>query len=71
MTPGEISEQFITLGRWEPELERRRADLTMSIRPNARRFEILDNLLLRGYAVVSLGFERIWWEEVGREGGEG
>ncbi|WP_045221913.1 AAA family ATPase [Desulfonatronum thioautotrophicum] len=109
----------------EPELERRRADLTMIIRPDARRFTILDiliefkfvtlkdagmsgeqalmlgmkelqglrlmrqamdeareqvrgnmktlnrrynNLRLRGYAVVSLGFERIWWEEVGREG---
>ncbi|WP_045221609.1 AAA family ATPase [Desulfonatronum thioautotrophicum] len=106
----------------EPELERRRADLTMIIRPDARRFTILDiliefkfvtlkdaglsgeqalalsveelrsnrlmaqamdearvqvaknmtilnrrygNLRLRGYAVVSLGFERIWWEEVG------
>ena len=105
----------------EPELERRRADLTMIIRPDARRFTILDilikfkfvtlkdsgfsgeqalalsveelrsnrlmaqamteareqvaknmailnrrygNLRLRGYAVVSLGFERIWWEEV-------
>jgi hypothetical protein len=23
-----------------------------------------DNLRLHGYAVVSLGFERIWWEEV-------
>ncbi|GAB6058272.1 AAA family ATPase [Desulfonatronum parangueonense] len=107
----------------EPELERRRADLTMIIRPDARRFTILDiliefkfvtlkdaglsgeralamsldelqglrlmrqamdeareqvrknmeilnrkygNLRLRGYAVVSLGFERIWWEEIGR-----
>ncbi|SMP50691.1 Predicted AAA-ATPase [Desulfonatronum zhilinae] len=105
----------------EPELERRRADLTMIIRPDARRFTILDILIefkfvtlkdaglsgdqalalsleelqglglmrqamnealeqarrnmkilnqrhdtlrLRGYAVVSLGFERIWWEEV-------
>jgi hypothetical protein len=105
----------------EPELDRRRADLTMIIRPDARRFTILDiliefkfvtlkdaglsgeqaqalnmdelqevrlmrqamaeareqvgrnmeilnrkydNLRLRGYAVVSLGFERIWWEEV-------
>lgn len=105
----------------EPELELRRADLTMIIRPDARRFTILDiliefkfvtlkdaglsgeqalalsvealrsnrlmaqamveareqvaknmailnrkydNLRLRGYAVVSLGFERIWWEEV-------
>ncbi len=105
----------------EPELERRRADLTMIIRPDARRFTILDiliefkfvtlkdaamsgdqaqalsaeelqanrlmgqamaearkqvrrnmeilnrrhgNLRLSGYAVVSLGFERIWWEKV-------
>jgi len=105
----------------EPELERRRADLTMIIRPDARRFTILDiliefkfvtlkdaglsgeqaqalgdeelrshrlmreamteareqvernmgilnrkydNLRLRGYALVSLGFERIWWDEV-------
>jgi hypothetical protein len=106
----------------EPELERRRADLTMIIRPDARHFTILDilvefkfvtlkdaglsgeqalalnadelrshrlmrqamteargqvrrnmeilnrkyaDLRLRGYAVVNLGFERIWWEEVG------
>ncbi|GAB6058554.1 AAA family ATPase [Desulfonatronum parangueonense] len=109
----------------EPELGRRRADLTMIIRPDARQFTILDiliefkfvtlkdaglngeralalsveelqglrlmrqamdeageqvrknmeilnqrhgNLRLRGYVVVSLGFERIWWEEVIREG---
>ncbi|GAB6059141.1 AAA family ATPase [Desulfonatronum parangueonense] len=108
----------------EPELQRRRADLTMIIRPDARRFTILDiliefkfvtlkdagisgeralgmnaedlrglrlmrqamdeardqvgrnmeilnqrygNLRLRGYAVVSLGFERIWWEEIDME----
>ncbi len=25
-----------------------------------------DALRLRRYAVVSLGFERLWWEEVGR-----
>jgi len=91
----------------EPELERRRADLTMIIlkfvtlkdaglsgeqalalnadelrshrlmrqamteaRGQVRRnMEILNrkyaDLRLRGYAVVSLGFERIWWEEVG------
>ncbi len=103
----------------EPELKRRRADLTMIIRPDARQYTILDiliefkfvtlkdaglsgeqalgmedlqdmrlmrqamteareqvrrnmeilnqrhgNLRLRGYAVVSLGFEWIWWEEV-------
>ncbi len=24
-----------------------------------------DNLRLHGYAVVSLGFERIWWEGIG------
>jgi hypothetical protein len=33
-----------------------------------RNMEILNqkyaDLRLRGYAVVSLGFERIWWEEV-------
>jgi hypothetical protein len=112
----------------EPELERRRADLTMIIRPDARRFTVLDilvefkfvtlkdaglsgeqaqaldteelrdlrlmrqamteareqvgrnmailnrkyaDLRLRGYAVVSLGFERIWWEEVGGNQGCG
>ncbi|MDM8536652.1 AAA family ATPase [Desulfobacterales bacterium HSG17] len=105
----------------ESELDRRYADLTMIIRPDMRRFTILDvlvefkfvklkdaemsreqarkltkeelqnmalmkaqmedakkqvkdygdvlnkrhkNLRLRKYAVVSLGFERIWWEEV-------
>ncbi len=34
----------------------------------SRNMEILnrrsDNLRLRGYAVVSLRFERIWWEEI-------
>ena len=105
----------------ELEIERGRPDLTMIIRPDARKYKILDilvefklvtlkdaglggeearimdreklesmklmqqamteareqvrrnmeilnrkhsNLRLRGYAVVSLGFERIWWEEV-------
>ncbi|QTA82033.1 AAA ATPase-like domain-containing protein [Desulfonema limicola] len=105
----------------ETELDRRYADLTMIIRPDMRRFTILDiliefkfvklkdadmsgeqagkltqeelqnmplmktqmedakvqvkdygdvldkrhgNLRLRKYAVVSLGFERLWWEEV-------
>jgi hypothetical protein len=88
----------------EPELERRRADLTMIIRPDARPFTIPDILIeftfaslkdaglngeqamsearaqvhknmeilnrkyadlrLLGYAVVSLGFERICWKEV-------
>ncbi len=105
----------------EDEVERGRADLTMIIRPDMRRYNILDiliefkyvklgdagltgekarelpskelekippmiasmkdaeeqlrryggalekkygNLRLRRYAVVSLGFERIWWKEV-------
>ncbi len=105
----------------ERELDRRRADLTMIVRPDMRRFTILDiliefkfvplkdaalsaeaardlphsqlkslpsmiramasakrqveeygdilgkrhkNLRLRKYAVISLGFERIWWTEV-------
>ncbi|MCP4749348.1 MAG: hypothetical protein GY866_00510 [Proteobacteria bacterium] len=26
-----------------------------------------DTLRLRRYAVVSLGFERLWWEEIGKE----
>ncbi|MFP4032050.1 MAG: hypothetical protein ACLFTV_10845 [Desulfococcaceae bacterium] len=105
----------------EREIGRNRADLTMIIRPDMRKYEIFDvliefkyltlkeagmsgeqakkltrealreppgmakkmaeardrairygdelrkkygNLRLRRYAVVSLGFERIWWEEV-------
>ncbi len=106
----------------EPALERSHADLTLIIRPDMRRFTILDlliefkyvslkdanmsgrqvrelspealqnlapmqetmreaveqvqnygvllarrygNLRLRCYAVVALGFERLWWQEVG------
>lgn len=105
----------------ETEIDRRYADLTMIVRPDMRRFKILDiliefkfvklkdagltaeqarklsrtelhalprmtremtqaraqvndygnrlekrydNIRLRRYAVVSLGFERIWWTEV-------
>ncbi len=112
---------FLYVMDTETELDRRYADLTMIIRPDARRFTILDiliefkfvklktaglsgtqakelsqeelrnlepmkeqmedakkqvkdygevlekrhgNLRLRKYAVVSLGFELIWWEEV-------
>ena len=112
---------FLYVMDTETELDRRYADLTMIIRPDARRFTIFDiliefkfvklktaglsgtqarelsqtelrnlepmkvqmadakkqvkdyadvlekrhgNLRLRKYAVVSLGFERIWWEEV-------
>ncbi len=105
----------------ETEIDRRYSDLTMIIRPDMRRFRILDiliefkfvklkeagltgeqarnltkrelrnlplvrtrmedaktqvkdygdvldkrhgNLRLRKYAVVSLGFERLWWDEI-------